>query len=274
MAVTPNRYASLARSMPVADEEAARAAEQTRQIQLRAQLAQAQPGMTMAQAGQVAGAAAAQQGQAQVQQAARTAQAQTQLGGMGLQAEAQAAQQALQQRSLNLQKQANSNANKLAGLGEGVKDQVLRGREDYNMGQANQKYLNQRQMADYAVKSAKSKQEYQDTMQMVQQTQQREMALMERQYQILKQAIDQEGREGRKKLDQETREQLYTNAAALKKKMDARASELANNTAMWQAGGTIVGAVIGGIYGGAPGAMAGGAIGGGAGTAAAGAQAD
>lgn len=232
---------------PVANQAVANRKRDAAEIQLRQAISQYRPqqGVTTEQAaGQLAATGAAQQGQigreaqAQTAQMAQTAQ-QQQLATQG-----QAQQQALAGQQLGGQQQAEKLRQTIYNMGQDAADQELESRLAFMKQQGQQKYLSDRNYADYAVLNAKSDEEFQDYAQAAQQAHDRYMQMIDTAFKVKIQEIQNEMAKSEGKKRQALQKELavmQNNAAAAQSRARARS---AKNQAVWQAAGSIVGSGI------------------------------
>ena len=257
----------LAKRMPAMSEQAAKRDQATQAMQLQ-QAAAAQPtgpgaGVTAAQ--QLGAASAATAGQAQA------ARAQTEMGRLdttaqlGMQERGRQAREEQFSREMQQRQERANSANRLNQLSRDAKREILDSRLQFNQDQAGQKYMNERQLADWMITKAKSKEEFANYAQTAQQEHQKKMQIMNTANQKLDQILKQGYLQKKGDLDQQSILAIQKAKADLEKKMRKDAADAANKQAMWQTGGTIVGTAIG-AFGGPAGAAVGGSVGGAAGS--------
>jgi hypothetical protein len=221
-------------------------------------------------ASQLGATTAANKGQAMIEQASKAATTDTRLAEVGLAEKGMNERAELSGLERGLRQRRESNLDRVAKLGSEIQDRILTSRLKFQTDQAGQKYLNERQLADFAIMKIKSDEEFADLSQQVQQDTERKLAMMEVAQKKIQQILSNKHLQEQLGLDFEAKKELAEMARAHEKAMAKAKNDAANKAAMWGAAGTVVGAGLGSL-GGPAGAMAGGAIGGGLGTAAAGA---
>lgn len=255
--------AGLAQKLPTENQQALKNLQSAQRVQVRQQLAAAQPGQMTTRAVQpLAAASTQQQGQAMVQQAQRGLQQQQAMGQMALAQQQQTQQADLFQRQQRMQAQANANANKLAAMSEEAKTKVLDSRLQFSAAEAQRGFMNTQQLLDWKALSAQNEIEYQDAVQYMNQQSQRKLEVMRVINAKIKQALDQEYAFKGQQLDQANRQKLYEMQRDYEEMIAAEQRDAANRTAVGSGIGTIAGTVIGAYFGGPGGAAAGGKAGG------------
>lgn len=156
---------------------------------------------------------------------------------------------------------------RIADLGEEVQSKITADRLQFSTDQTGQKYLNSRQLGEWAVLKAKTAEQYADYAQTVQQATQRQMQMSEVAHKKMLQVLENEHLWQQYGLDKQAALELKQLLADHEKALRDMENDHKNKQAMWQAGGTIVGAGLGALAGGPAGAAAGASIGGAAGTA-------
>lgn len=289
-AQTPRMSAlqQLAGALPVANSKVAAGQKAARDMQLQSAVAAVPAPAATVKTAQTTGAAAAEQaGSQQVQNVMQQGQQLAQLAQTGQQVQGQTFQNNLQDARRGAQNQAFQGEQKLAAISSDAKKEMFDSRKQFAQDQLGAKFANERQLADYARLRAGTEQEWQSFVQKADQAQKRSSQLLDTSYQKIAQQLafendainqirDQANNKSltvqqqaanqeilRQKLAQ--REELMRAELAVKQSIAKKQAKAGNNTQMWVAGGTIVGAVAGGFFGGPAGAMAGGSGGGAAG---------
>jgi hypothetical protein len=246
----------------------------------------------------------AQLGQLALQQQAQVAEAQQQRAALSQQEAQQQAQQSLAARLQNediqskkrtsaediasaqrlqaagfdvdqkLQFATEKQRKDLANLGADVKAQLLDSRLAFEKDDRGRRFSNDRQLADYAVATAKSQEDLEAKLQTMQQAAQQKAMLLDavnnRLLQIQKQGfINTQG-----DLDRASRERIAVLGAEARREAEKAAADAANKSAMWGAGGALLGSMAGAIIAGVAtgglgageGAMIGSQVGGAVGT--------
>ncbi len=221
---------------------------------------QASAGASMAQAGQAALGAAKQQAGVALDQAGNT-----------LQAGQNSASEQAADRRLRLNQSRIALDRHLSQLGLQLDRAAFNDQLRFKRDEAGRAALNNQQLADWAVVSAKSREDFLGKQQAVELAHERRVAMLEEAHKKILQTLQMESQGRIQEMDQATRQKLAQAKAAIEQKLAREKADAANRQAMWTAAGTIVGAAAGAAAtGGSPaGAMAGGAIGGGLGSVAA-----
>jgi len=273
MATSPRQQAlaNLSALVPESNARLARQRQQAQRIQMKQQISGARPdalnmnvaGQAGAQAQQAEQQAALGAAQATVEQQGRIAQMQT--GETRIEGMQQIAdkEELINKASIHL-------SNKLNGIDQRAKQRVYDERMAFSAAEAERGYLQQRQLADFAVLSAKSRNQYLDSAQKVEQWNRKQLQIMEALHKSL--LTDLKGMESLKDqgLDQAYRIRAEKLVAAYERRIQREQARASNNRSMWTAGGAIVGGVLAGVFGtpaaapagAAAGAAVGGAIGG------------
>jgi len=252
----------LATAMPAANQKVATGLQEAQATQLQSAIAQASPAAGASTAQQVgaqqATALAAPQLQAQqanqqqVGQAASLAQNQ---------AQTESAQRVGAKESGLNQTNINNN-NRLATLDNDIKNQLLDQQLKFNKDERGRVLLNDRQLADAAILTAKNQEDLMNYKQSITQMNERKLQTMQTAYNQLAQAMrtgyDQDGQV----LNYNTKVEIKNMMTDAQKAIQSEKNRQAANAAAWTAAGTIVGTVVGGVVGGPGGAKAGGEAGG------------
>lgn len=230
-----------------------------------------QPGTQKSEIQQAGAAQATQAGEIVNKAAAATQKQTAQVGALGVEEAGRAGVEATGQASVDATQSATADGASLASFGRDVKEQLFDMRISFERDESGRKLLNESQLIDHTVASAKSENEFKQRMQTASLTHEKKMKLLQIAQQKIVEAMKHASQSKIQDRDQATKEQLAIAKANLDREIAAAQAEAANNQAMWQAGGTIVGAGIGAAtpLGPAGGAMIGGAVG-----SAAGAQAN
>jgi hypothetical protein len=268
MAVTPRmkQLQKLAGGMPVANQQVATGLQEAQATQLQAAIGQAKPGAGVQQAQQIGGQVAAQRGQAQLQAQEATRQQVGQVGQVGLQQQQLQNVQQLGRQESALAGRQRSQAVRLSQLDNKLKQDLLDKQLQFNKDERGRVLFSERQLADAAILTARSQQEFEMYKQRAEQVTRRKLQAMEYAAKVMENTLtsgrDAEGRQ----LDQQSRLQIKQEVAAAERAIQDEIRKQQNKSAMWGAAGTILGATAGGLAGGPTGAMAGGQAGGAAGT--------
>jgi hypothetical protein len=274
MTTRAQKLQKLSLSLPQKNQQLAQGQQQARQIQLQEQIKQANPygGPQVAQ--QMGAQQAQQAGKIQLESQQKGQQQSQMIGQMGLEQQARAQRETGAQQQLALGANQRDTANRLAGLSSGLENQLLNDQLQFQRDQAGQTVMNDRQLMDYAALKSRNAEEYSEYAQAANQMAQREIQLLEASYRKISQALNQNYIKKGKPLDQALRKELAEKKQATEKAIQKKKNAAANRSAMFRAGGAILGAVVGTIAapgaGTAAGATAGASIGEGLGSIAAG----
>ena len=215
-----------------------------------------------------AGAQLAQQtAQKATQQAAQTGQQMTQAAQLGEQAAANAGNIAAGQRAAGMAETARSNEDQLARLSLGVKKKLFDDRTKFETDEIGRTTLNSIQLADWAVVSAESAEDFKDKMQTIELAQDRKIELLKTGYSRIMAALDAEAKGTAQKMTQEAKQRMIEAQRAMKEAIRREQANKANNQMIFSTAVGIAGGVAGGIYGGPMGAAAGYSAGSGLGSA-------
>lgn len=252
----------LSAGMPIANQRLLQQQKATQAMQLQ-QAAQARPATAaIAPAAQAVGAQVAQNvGQQMVEAAKQTTQ---QAGQLGAQANQQQEQQVAGQVAAlkqGVEKERLSNVQRLAALSEQAKQEVFDSRMRFDRDEMGRTHLNERQLADYLRLNAGSEEKLRDYQQKSELMHSRKMEMLAAVNRKLEQQMQFEAAKSEQARDQQLEKQLVEQKRAIERKMQREQAVAANNAAMWQTGGTVIGAVAGAPLGPA-GVVAGAAIGG------------
>jgi hypothetical protein len=263
---------NLQNQLPAASSRVAQGLQAARDIQLQQAVAKAPTPAAIAPVAQQTAAAATQQmGQQQVGQAEQMVQQAGRLGQLQLGEQQMAAQKSIFGAQQAAQKQELDNVQRLAQLDMSAKKELYDNEIQFKRDEAGRTLFNQRQLADYARQNAVSDEQYKNYAQQADQLNRRKLQAMETAYNLVMEDLKQRWAMAEQVKDQKAKEQIVNIENAIKKRMAKARAKAANNAAMWQAGGMIVGAAIGTMVapagGTAMGAMIGAQVGGAAGTA-------
>ena len=226
------------------------------------------------QAAQLGQQAATQRGQIQTQAVTDRGAATTQAAQTAIQSEAQAAQLTQEQRALDLTRTQSQLENEFSNLARGQKQDLYDRALQFQTDEQGRKYLNERQLLDFALSSGIKEEEWANAQQSAIQAADREIQMMEAAYRVLEQSMSQEALEKRTDISNAARLEILRNKDALERSIAKKKAAAANRQAAWQAGGTLIGGGLGFVLGGGPqGAVLGAQLGGGVGSMAAGATA-
>ena len=130
----------------------------------------------------------------------------------------------------------------LAKLGLDIKEKILDSRLAFELEDGKRKLANERQLADYAIASAKNQQELEKKAQVMQQVSHRKIKMMEILNNRLQTELEREAALGEQKLSQEHKKKLAQLIAENKRRMEREKADAANRAALFKTAGTILAA--------------------------------
>jgi len=268
MALSPRaeQLRTLADQVPAANQQVAQGLQQGRLTSLQSQVGGTAPAAATSTAAQGLGTEqAAATGNIQINQAKTNQQQLGQVAQQGVAQGQQENQAAKASASVALQGTQTDNAARLSKLSESSKNELLDKQLDFSKSQAQLGYLNQRQLADWAVTKAKTANDLKAYQQMSSEMADRKGEMLQAAHNKIQQELDNNTKSQVVKLDNATtmaleKQKKDLEAAIAKQKADAK-----NQATIWTMAGGVVGGVVGGIYGGPTGAGVGYAAGSGLG---------
>jgi len=270
-----NPIDKLRKKMPVANQQVASGLEAARNIGMQQAVRQAPTQQPIQQQQQAIGAQVQQQaGAQQLQQAQQTARIEQQIAQQQLQEQQRQAQKSQFEANVRNRQRKMDTEKVLAAFGQDVKDQILDNRLSFAKDEYGRTLMNDRQMLDFAMLQTQNQEQWLDYKQQREHAYQRKLQTMDTAHKRIMQQLEHEFSKSEQDKDQALQKRLLVAKQKVEEKIRAEQARAANEAAMWQAGGTIVGAVGGAAIGnmllpglgGAAGASAGAAIGGGLGS--------
>lgn len=258
---------SLAKQFPASNQKMANQLDSARAIQMQQQVAAAPTTAPTRQIGQaIGGQQAAQASEVALQQQKIGQQQATQVGQLGLAEKGRQLRQ--EEASANLAEQARQRdiVENIANMSEQAKNDMFNNRLEFRKDELGRTFLNERQLADYAILTAKNEQEWLKYQQTAMNAHKKALEMSKMAYAKIEQALKQESMKKDQEANQALKKELLQAKQQLEQDIARRESEAKNKQAMWSTGGQMVGAVaggvVGGIYGGPAGAAAGASAGG------------
>lgn len=252
---------NLQQQLPVANQRIAQGIQTARDIQLQQAVSKAPTGAAIAPtAQQTAAAATAQTGQAQVEQAKQMVQQAGQVGQLQLGEQQMAAQQKVAEAQQAARQQEITNTERLGRLDLAAKQELYDKELQFKKDEAGRTLFNERQLADYAIRNARSDEEYRNYAQQAEILSKRKLQAMETAYRIVEEDLRQQWSLAEQRRDQAAKEKIAQIRSEMEARIKRERARAANRAAMWQAGGMIVGAAIG-SFAGPTGAMVGAQLG-------------
>lgn len=199
-------------------------------------------------------------GQVQQQRAQATSEARQQAlqTEVGRQQQAQQVQQRQIQAeqfdvAMEIEKTKVENQKKLFNLNRQLGNQLFTNQMKFKQDEIGREFLNDRQLADYALIQARTEEDWLKYEQQVSQMSKRRLQLLKAAYAKIKQAQEQDWRLGEQGLDQEHKKYLVEHRAKIMKKIKEEQARASNRASMFAAGGMIIGGAIGALVpGGGP----------------------
>lgn len=274
---TPRMMAlqNLQNQLPAASQKIASGIQAARDIQLQQAVARAPTGAAIAPAAQqTAAAATAQTGAQQVDAAKQMVQQAGQLGQLKLGEQQMAAQQKVAQQQQAARQQEITNAERLGRLDLAAKKELYDSEIQFKKDETGRTLFNERQLADYAIRNARSEEEFKKYAQDAQILAKRDLQATETAFNLIMEDLKQRWSLAEQRQDQAAKEEIARIEKEARLAMEKKRAKAASKAGMWQAGGMIVGAGLGAVaavYTGgainpATGAMVGAQVGGGLGS--------
>lgn len=244
--------------MPVANQNIAKQYKSANDFLLTQQVAQTPTNVSTSQAvGQIAGQQATQAGQQTVQLNAQQTQQGQQLATAALSEQNITNQVNNREAQRVTRDQEFEGEQRLSAISEEARQELFDGRKSLTTESQNFRFLNQRQLADWAIAKGISDEQFRDYQQAEQQAYERKNQMMQTAYNLLRQQLDQAYKSKDVKLQRETEQYL--------RNLDIQAKEDAESKQQFA---TVVSGVlkvvgaVGGSFAGPTGATTGAAIGG------------
>lgn len=257
---------SIMNNMPVANQRRQQQAQAATDLQLQQAVRAAPPKAATPQVAQALGAAAQQNvGQQMIEAAKSNVQTAQQVGQLDLEKRQQELSQRLDTLRRGVDTQQLEDERAFANLNEQAKRDMFDNRMQFQKDEMGREFLNERQLADYAVTHARSAEQLRDYTQSAEQLHDRKMQAMEAAQAKINQELEFQNTLSTQKQDQTLKKQLLQAKTDLEKKIAKEKSDRANRAGTFQTIGTIAGGAagaFGGPAGAAAGASAGGALGG------------
>jgi hypothetical protein len=187
-------------------------------------------------------------GQSQVQAAQKDLQKQSQVAGAIQQEQNQAIQSGLQQRQQASKTRLRSINNQIGALSNNLKQDIFDKQVQFQKDELGRTYWNERQLADWKIKEAKSDEELAEFEQNMMQEFEKKMALLQASERAVKQRLEQEMQKSEQDQDQALMQRLQNAEIELQRKQQKAQARASQNAAIMGAAGTIAGmAIAGGV---------------------------
>ena len=210
----------LSMSLPKQNQQIAQGQQAARTVQLQEQIKNLPQGAGGPALAQNMGAQQAQQaGQIQVGAQQKNLNQQQLVGQMGLEQKARGQRQEGFEQKIELSQRQRKFANQLSKLDIDMKNKLLDAQLEFKKDQAGQTLLNERQMLDYAIKNAKSQEQFKDWAQSMEQATRRKLQIMETANRKLEIALKRGYTENKKKLDRESYMRIREAKEAIERKI-------------------------------------------------------
>lgn len=236
---------NLQKQLPVASQKVASGIQAARDIQLQQAVAKAPTGAAIAPAAQqTAAAATAQTGAQQVEAAKQMVQQAGQLGQLQLGEQQMAAQQKVAQQQQAARQQEMTNVEKLGRLDMAAKQELYDKEMQFKKDEAGRTLFNERQLADYAIRNARSEEEYKKYAQDAELLARRDLQATEAAFNLVMEDLKSKWQLAEQRQDQAAKEEIARIEREARLAMEKKRNKAANSAAMWQAGGTIAAVAI------------------------------
>lgn len=235
---------NIANNLPVADQTLQNQKDATAAIQLKQAVASS-PTTGPRTAQQLGGAAQAVRGQAAVQQQQQKAQTVQNIGQLGQQAQQLEDTVAVSTEQRKLSKEQRVLTNQLSKLSLDLKTDLLDKQLTFEKDESGRVFMNNRQLADWAVQNAENEIEFNKYKQMATQASERKLLILETAHKKIQQEVEQRQTRKETKLDQEQNLKLTQMKRAMEEKITNERNKTTQKAAVWKAVGTIaVGAAV------------------------------
>lgn len=240
--LTQSGLATMAGQMPIRNKEIAEQQKAARLLQLQQAVSQMGPQQmgTPQQAQQMGASMAGQAAAEKVGRAQEMIQTSSQLGKMGQRETQLAAQKELGALQSQAQQEQLNQTARLAALDDSAKREMFDAELQFKKDQANNTLFSERQLADYQRLKASRSQDFQNWAQRAEQLHARNVATLEVINARINEALQQEYRTGKQKLDQETTRQLGEMKRDVEMRLAKARAKAANTAASWGAVGSVL----------------------------------
>jgi hypothetical protein len=240
--LTQSGLATMAGQMPIRNREIAEQQKAARLLQLQQAVSQMGPQQmgTPQQAQQMGASMAGQAAAEKVGRAQEMIQTSSQLGKMGQRETQLAAQKELGALQSQAQQEQLNQTARLAALDDSAKREMFDAELQFKKDQANNTLFSERQLADYQRLKASRSQDFQNWAQRAEQLHARNVATLEMINARINEALQQEYRTGKQKLDQETTRQLGEMKRDVEMRLAKARAKAANTAASWGAVGSVL----------------------------------
>lgn len=252
---------NLSQQMPAASQKLAQGYQAARDFQLQQAAAKVPAPAAAGMAQQLGAAQATQAGQQAVGVADQQAKVQQEIARQGLQEGQRQADQQKFQTGQQLQAEDVANKQRLAQLDQDTRAELFDRQMRFEKDELGRTQFNDRQLADYAVLSARSQEQLRNYQQTAQLAYDRNIQLMRTAYDKLDEALRNENALREQGYDQAAIQEMYQEKRDMEQRIRREEAAAANKMAAWSAGGAILGGAAGFAAGGPQGAQTGAAAG-------------
>lgn len=237
-------------TMPQANQQVARSAENQRLLELQNNIQQLSPNVGSTSATASAGAQSAQKAGAISQNLTKSnIDTMGQVNQLANVNKSSQNQNTAFRDSIQLSKEQLKYNDNLNNLGQDVKNQLLDKNLTFQKNKAGQTLLNTRQLLDYAVSKSKSANDFANYAQQVQQMEQRYEQMLNAASQKIQQTLEQNYMSGKQSLSIEQQKRLEQAKFDADKKLQQQQTKSRNTALQIQAAGSLLGAGIGAAAG-------------------------
>lgn len=235
-------------NMPVANQRRQQQAQAATDLQLQQAIAAVPPKQARPAVAQTLGAGAAQQaGAAQVQQAQQGAQVAQQAGDMAIQQKKAELQENMETLRRGQDTTQLADEQQLANLNERAKQELFDNRMQFQKDQQGREFLNDRQLADYAVTHARDTEQLRDYAQTQEQLHDRKMQLLEVTQKKLEQELQFQQSLSAQKQDQALKQRLVQAKRDTEERIAREKARKANRAGKISLITGLLGGAVGGI---------------------------
>jgi hypothetical protein len=237
---------NLQKQLPVASQKVASGIQAARDIQLQQAVAKAPTGAAIAPAAQqTAAAATTQTGTQQVEAAKQMVKQAGQLGQLQLGEQQLTAQQKAAQQQQAARQQEMTNVEKLGRLDMAAKQKLYDKEMQFKKDKAGRTLFNERQLADYAIRNARSEEDFKNYAQTAELVGRRKIQAMEAAYKVIEEDLKQQWSIAEQQKDQAAKERIIQIRRDIEARIQREKDRAANNNAMWSSGITTAAIVAG-----------------------------
>lgn len=234
---------SLAANLPVANQRVAQGQKAAQDLQLQQAVKAAPTSTPVAATAQATGASMAQTaGEQQAKSAEQSAQTGQQIGQVGLAEQGRAGQEKVASLQAGQKQQEMDSLSRLAGISEQAKQELYDQQMQFKKDEAGRTLFNTRQLADYAVTSAKNDEELKNYQQNMELASKRKAELMDAAYNKLKEELTSKYELAKAKGDYEGQRQIKEFQNDIEERKAKENAELEKNLAIMKAMFSVAGA--------------------------------